>query len=345
MSLGAIWTQFFPPRNGAPLTETNLLSQAGKVFIVTGGSSGIGYETSRILYGAGGKVYMLTRSKDNAEEAITRIKTHYVQDGDVNVKTGSLHFIQMDAADFESVKNAARKFLELEELDGRLDVLFNNAGVGARKNAPRTPQGHEHHFATNSIGHHLLTRLLAPILSRTAKKSPKDTVRVVWAASVLVDVISPQGGIRKEYLQDPFSIMNQNELYASSKAANWFLASEFARRQSETGAFGTGVVHIAANPGNYITGIWRTVPLLQIILRPILRYPIHGAYTYLWTAFSDSVTMGDAVTGRYAICDGRWHPGQRKDLLLALRGEEEGGSGRAREYFEWCEDKVKEFMG
>ncbi|KAI1655510.1 NAD(P)-binding protein [Daldinia decipiens] len=345
MSLGAIWTQFFPPRNSAPLTDANLPSQAGKVFIVTGGSSGIGYETSRILYGAGGKVYVLTRSKDNAEDAITRIKAHYAQDGDTNVKTGTLHFIQMDMIDFESVKNAAQQFLALEGSDGRLDVLFNNAGTGARKNAPRTPQGHEYHFATNSIGHHLLTRLLAPIMSRTAKKSPKDTVRVVWAASVLVDVMSPRGGIRKEYLQDPFSIKNEMELYATSKTANWFLASEFSRRQSEAGAFGTGVVHMAANPGNYITGIWRHVPsLIEYLVRPILRYPVYGAYTYLWAAFSDSVTTEDAVTGRYVICDGRWHPGQREDLLLALRGEEEGGSGRAREYFEWCEERVKEFL-
>ena len=72
-TIASIWTQFFPPRNGAPLTEANLPSQAGKVFIVTGGSSGLGYELSRILYGAGGKVYMLTRSKEHADDAAARI--------------------------------------------------------------------------------------------------------------------------------------------------------------------------------------------------------------------------------------------------------------------------------
>lgn len=73
--LSVLWTQFFPPRG--PLTESNLPSQSGKVFIVTGGSSGLGFQLLRILYGAGGKVYILTRSKENVDAAIARIKAHY----------------------------------------------------------------------------------------------------------------------------------------------------------------------------------------------------------------------------------------------------------------------------
>ncbi|KAI1408054.1 putative steroid dehydrogenase [Hypoxylon sp. FL1857] len=350
MSFGAIWTQFFPPRNGAPLTEANLPNQTGRVFIVTGGSSGLGYELSRILYGAGGKVYILTRSKEHAEDAISRIKAHYDRSGDDRAKAGggaqgqdagatlgTLEFIPMDLIDFTTVKAAAQEFLGREE---RLDVLFNNAGTGARRNAPLTRQGHEYHFVINSLGPYLLTQLLMPLLSKTAKYSPKDSARVVWAASLLVELTSPKGGIRKEFLHDGRSVKDENELYASSKTANWFLASEFARRSSDT-----GVVHIAGNPGNYATNIWRHVPrLLYYLVWPLLRDPIHGAETYLWMAFSELVTMDEAISGRYAICDGRWHPGQRKDLLVALRSIEEGGSGRAAEYFDWCEGKVGEFV-
>ncbi|KAI1449279.1 putative steroid dehydrogenase [Annulohypoxylon stygium] len=372
MSLGAIWTQFFPPRNGAPLTEANLPSQAGKVFIVTGGSSGLGYELSRILYGAGGKVYISTRSEENAHNAISRIKAHYHDrdtpsteagagvDSDAEAervtgqqsataatvataapsKRGHCEFIPMDIADFTTIVSAVQEFLQREGPDGRLDILFNNVGTGARKNAPRTPQGHEYHFATNSIGPYFLTRELMPFLSSTAAKSPKDSVRVVWPASVLVEMMSPQSGIRKEFLQDTRNVTDRNELYSSSKAANWFLASEFARRTSQT-----GVVHISGNPGNYLTNIWRHTPsLLFYVLWPILRNPVHGAETYLWMASSDSVTMDQAVSGRYAMCDGRWHPGQREDIVLALRSLDEGGPGRAGEYFDWCEKKVREFQ-
>ncbi|KAK3984629.1 hypothetical protein QBC44DRAFT_10394 [Cladorrhinum sp. PSN332] len=343
MSFSSIWTQFFPPSNGAPLTEANLPSQSGKVFIVTGGSSGLGYETTRILYGAGAKVYILTRSKEHADDAIARIKAFYsekdVDDG--APKRGSLHYIFMDLNDLSTVKSAAQEFLTSEGPNGRLDILFNNAGTGATKNAPPTIQGNEYHFGTNCLGPFLLTKLLTPILSKTAKQSPPNAVRVVWPASCLVDMTSPEGGIRPEFLQDTSKVTHQDELYTTSKVGNWFLASEFARRQTKA----EGVVHVAGNPGNYVTNIWRNVPvILYWILRPILRDPVHGAETYLFMGLSADVTVDDAVTGRYVIPDGRWHPGPRKDLLLALRGKEGGGSGRAGEFHEWCEERVREFL-
>jgi NAD(P)-dependent dehydrogenase (short-subunit alcohol dehydrogenase family) len=342
-TIASIWTQFFPPRNGAPLTEANLPSQAGKVFIVTGGSSGLGYELSRILYGTGGKVYMLTRSKEHADDAAARIQAFYKDRDDLVKPRGSLHFVFMDLMDLFTVKAAAEEFLRRET---KLDVLFNNAGTGALKNAPATHQGHEYHFGVNSLGGFLLARLLSPILSQTAQQAPSGSVRVVWPASCLVEMMAPEGGIRSSFMRDTNTVTDQNELYSSSKVASWFVASEFARRQQRTGSPGDGaVLHIAGNPGNYRSNIWRHTPtLLYWLLRPILRDPVHGAETYLFMALSESVTLDDAAAGRYVICDGRWHPGQRQDLLLALRDVEEGGSGRAKEYFDWCEDKVQEFV-
>ncbi|GAB1314785.1 hypothetical protein MFIFM68171_04995 [Madurella fahalii] len=158
---------------------------------------------------------------------------------------------------------------------------------------------------------------------------------------------TPEGGIRSEFLRDPTIGKNPAELYSTSKAANWFVASEFARRQSRQSADGGGqVLHIAGNPGNYLTNIWRDTPtLLFCLLWPILRDPVHGAETYLFMGLSQSVTLADADAGRYVVPDGRWHPGgMREDLLLALRSVDEGGSGRAAEYFDWCEEKVRDFL-
>lgn len=59
---------------------------------------------------------------------------------------------------------------------------------------------------------------------------------------------------------------------------------------------------------------------------------------------SDEVTLEDAAAGRYAMCDGRWHPGQRSDLVAATRSVNEGGSGRASEVYEWCEKQVAEYL-
>ncbi|KAJ0122025.1 hypothetical protein J7T55_002536 [Diaporthe amygdali] len=142
VSFPTIWTQWFPP-NG-PLSEHNLPSQVGKVFIITGGASGLGYFLSRILYGAGGKVYILTRSKERATDAIANIKSEVKDSGR---QLGSLEFIPMDLMDFETVKSAALEFLKREGgPDSRLDVLFNNAGTGGRQNAPKGAQGHEYHM-------------------------------------------------------------------------------------------------------------------------------------------------------------------------------------------------------
>ncbi|KAG8167129.1 hypothetical protein KVR01_002818 [Diaporthe batatas] len=335
---GTLWTQWFPP--SGPLSESNLPSQKGKVFIVTGGSSGLGYVLSRILYGAGAKVYILTRSKERADEAIAKIKSCYDGRDDCS-QLGSLEFIQMDLMDLESVKGAALEFLDREGPDGRLDVLFNNAGTGARKNAPKSAQGHEYHMTTNTLGSFVLTQHLLPILSRTASSSPAGTVRVIWAASILVEMNAPPSGVSKEWMQDQTAMTDYIELYSQTKAGVWFLASEFARRQSQS-----GVLFIAGNPGTYNTGMWQYTPaLVYWLFRFLMRDESqHGADTYLWMGFSDSVTIDDAVAGRYAICDGRWHPGQRSDLLLALRSEAEGGSGRAGEFFEWCENATKAFL-
>lgn len=120
VSFGTIWTQHFPP--AGPLTEANLPNQTGKVFIVTGGSNGIGYELSRQLYGAGGKVYILTRSKERTESAISKIKAHYEAE-DAGKQRGSLDFIRMDFMDFDTVKTAAQDFLSREGPNGRLDIL------------------------------------------------------------------------------------------------------------------------------------------------------------------------------------------------------------------------------
>ncbi|KUI54254.1 hypothetical protein VP1G_01680 [Cytospora mali] len=194
--LSVLWTQFFPLRG--PLTESNLPRQDDKVFIVTGGSSGLGYELSRILYGAGGKVYILTRSKANADAAIARIKAHY-QGQEDSRQCGNLEFIYMDLQEFSTIKAAVQEFLQSQGPEGRLDVLFNNAGTGGRKNAPAGRQGHEYHMTINALGGFLLTRLLTSILSKTAlSTSTCGSVRVVWPASLLVDTTSPKSGIRKD---------------------------------------------------------------------------------------------------------------------------------------------------
>jgi NAD(P)-dependent dehydrogenase (short-subunit alcohol dehydrogenase family) len=106
---------------------------------MTGGSSGVGFELSRILYRAGGTVYCMSHHEGRGLAAIETIKR--------TVKTstpGSLHFIPLNLADLTTIYLAINKFLAAET---RLDIFFNNAGRASLPLDYKTVQGLEHTLA------------------------------------------------------------------------------------------------------------------------------------------------------------------------------------------------------
>lgn len=115
--MGVTFSQFFPPP--ATLTEANLPSQKGKIFIVTCDASRVGLELCTILYQAGGKIYLAGRSEANAQAAISKIKAI------PTTSPGELVFLSLFLHDL-ATKPAVKAFPALEP---RLDILFNNAGV------------------------------------------------------------------------------------------------------------------------------------------------------------------------------------------------------------------------
>lgn len=74
----------------------------------------------------------------------------------------------------------------------------------------------------------------------------------------------------------------------------------------------------------------------------LLLYPARvGAYTNLWEGLSEEVSVEDG--GRYAIPWGRWHRCPRKDIVDGFKSKEEGETGQAGEFWNWCEEKTREF--
>ncbi len=118
--MGVAWSQFYPP--SPTLTERNLPNQKGKVFIITGGASGIGLELATILYQAGGKIYIAGRSRVTALQKIEAIKSS-VRDAS---SAGQLEYLPLDLSDLNTVKASVASFKSKES---KLDVLWNNAGV------------------------------------------------------------------------------------------------------------------------------------------------------------------------------------------------------------------------
>ncbi|KAI1742354.1 hypothetical protein F4680DRAFT_30147 [Xylaria scruposa] len=139
----------------------------GKIFIVTGGNSGIGYHTVAHLAEHGAHVYMGARSLNKGTEAIANIKKMH--------PSANIDLLQMDLMDLTSVVAAAKHFLALETA---LHGLVNNAGIMA------TPfemgrDGHEAQWQTNYIAHWVLTEHLLPLMLQTAKTLPPGSVRLV----------------------------------------------------------------------------------------------------------------------------------------------------------------------
>lgn len=204
--------------------------RVAKVFIVTGGASGLGFELVNILYARNGKVYLAGRSREKALLAVEKITTKYPE------STGQIIFLNLDLNDLSTIQSSVNEFLAQET---RLDVLFNNAGVMVPPQGSKTAQGYELQLGTNNLAPFLFTNLLTPLLARTAEIAPKDSVRVVWVSSSAV-ITAPKPPIdfdNMDYRKEE-GIWSK---YSRSKAGLVIYAAELARR---TG--GQGIISVVS---------------------------------------------------------------------------------------------------
>ncbi|KAJ7786444.1 hypothetical protein B0H16DRAFT_1490490 [Mycena metata] len=195
--------QSFPPKS--EFTVDDIPDLTGRVIIVTGGNSGIGFEIIKALLPKNAKVYMFSRSRERAESAISRLKS----------ETGKeAFFIQLDLSDLDSVRRAADEFKSKET---QLDVLFNNGGVMNTPIDQLTKQGFDFQFGTNVIGHYLLTKCLLPLLLATAQSAPDKKARIVHQSSSAQLFL----GSAKMYMESKFgNIVLSNELARSVNPGN-----------------------------------------------------------------------------------------------------------------------------
>ena len=123
-------------------TPRQMPPQQGRLAIVTGANSGIGYQTARYLSRVGATVILACRNREKGEAARARIVSENPA-AKVEVRV-------LDVADLDSVRRFATDFLS----EGKgLDLLINNAGVMAIPERRTTPQGFEMQFGTNHLGH------------------------------------------------------------------------------------------------------------------------------------------------------------------------------------------------
>lgn len=289
---------------------------------MTGASSGVGKELAQILYSHDAKVYVAARSQEKANKAIADIKTAFPK------SNGELVFLHLDLDDLTTIKKSAEDFLSKET---KLDSLWNNAGVMIPPQGSKTKQGYELQLGTNNVAPFLFTKLLTPILIKTAKTAPVGSVRVLWVSSSAVGA-APIGGVvldNLDYKKDESAWTK----YGISKVGNYYHATEYAKLHKND-----GIVSVSLNPGNLKSDLQRHVPGWQMMVFSKLLYtPIHGAYTELFAGLSPEVTL--EKSGAWIQPWGRFSQ-QRKDLVQGSKSEAEGGTGIAEKFWKWSEEQV-----
>lgn len=150
-----------------------------------------------------------------------------------------------------------------------------------------------------------------------------------------MELSSPPGGIVIDELHAPPKDRTRN--YTNSKTGNYFLATELARR-----AGSSNIVSVSINPGAATTNLFRHTPYLNYLAYPLLYKPELAALTELYAGFSPEI--GVQNNGCYVIPWGRISNSLRDDLINATKTAEEGGSGKAQEFWEFCLEKTKDYM-
>jgi NAD(P)-dependent dehydrogenase (short-subunit alcohol dehydrogenase family) len=248
-------------------------SQKGRIFLVTGGTSGIGFESAKALAAAGAQVVIAARGSQRGEEAIASILR---ETPDARVR-----FESLDLADLASVRTLSKR---LNATLPRLDGLINNAGIMEPPERGVSKDGFEMQFAVNYLGHFALTSELLPLLRKA------DAPRVVTLSSIAAS----RGSIHFQDLQFEQNY-SPSAAYAQTKLACLIFALELQRRSD---AAGWGIQSMASHPGVSRTDLQvNRNDVVGFVRRnlPFLYQPApQGALPTLYAA-----TAPDALGGRY----------------------------------------------
>ncbi|QRW02360.1 short chain dehydrogenase [Ceratobasidium sp. AG-Ba] len=220
----------------------------GKIAIVTGANSGIGYECARALASMGARVVLACRSEAKGEEARKKLEA--------DTGSNTIEMEILDCANFDSVK----AFLERWEkrTSKQIDILINNAG-GATSTLSVTPDGFEQTYQANHLAHVLLT---TTFLNRGRMCSDARIVSVSSAGSYSSDPLNTSNtdgsDILAKYGGKPgtkISFGDMMQLYFRSKAAQAIWTMALQRYLSQTERWKNITVH-ACHPGTVKSSIW-----------------------------------------------------------------------------------------
>ncbi|TFK73446.1 NAD(P)-binding protein [Pluteus cervinus] len=257
-----------------PAKDMNDLN--GKVAIVTGSNTGIGYAVVNGLARGGAKVYMAARNEAKATDAIAALEAN-------GVKPGSVVWLKLELSDLNEVKKAAEEFMSKET---RLDILINNACLMIKTEDQQMINGVPDIMVTNHFGHFVFVQTLLPLLIKTTQEPDAD-VRIINVSSDAHHYIKEA---RFKTIEDlglewkpGFSAGMVR--YGHTKLANVLFTNELQRRFDEDN---TPIIAMSLHPGVVLT-FAESLPF-RAITEPIFRLfastPDMAARTSLFAAAS-----------------------------------------------------------
>ncbi len=271
-------------------SEADVPDQSGRVVVVTGSNTGIGYQTAAVLAYRGARVVLAVRNAERGNAALARIVASS-PDADVTLQ-------ELDLSSLASVRAAAAA---LRSEYPRIDLLINNAGVmWTPKQVTR--DGFEMQFGTNHLGHFALTGLLLDHLL------PIKGSRVVTVSSLGHRL---RASIHFDDLQWERRY-DRIAAYGQSKLANLLFTYELQRRLSSRSGAAKSTIAVAAHPGGTNTELARNLPRIlkpvADVLGPILfQSPTMGALPTLRAA-TDPDVQGGQYYGPDGLGEQRGHP-------------------------------------
>ncbi|KAL1310550.1 hypothetical protein AAFC00_000830 [Neodothiora populina] len=301
--------------------EKDIPDLAGKVILITGGTSGVGLETIKCLLQHGPSEIIFTGRNKAAADTI--IETHTTSHP--NVK---LSFLPCDLSSLQSVKSISTNLLS--NLD-RLDLLLCIAGIMAVP-ASLSVDGYEVQFATNHLGHALLIKHLLPLLEHTAKQ-PHSDVRILLTSSQASNPpMPPPEGIQFDRLHTPQPMIGGTwRRYGQSKLANVVYARALASRYPR-------ITVASVHPGIAMTGIVRDVGWFNycFVLATTMgrRRPANElAWNGVWAATGP---REEVQSGAY------YEPvGQRVEFA---KGDKRGHEALEEVLWEWTQEELRKWM-
>jgi NAD(P)-dependent dehydrogenase (short-subunit alcohol dehydrogenase family) len=273
-------------------TERDIPDQSGRLAIVTGSNTGLGFDTARALAARGAQVVMAVRDTAKGEAAAARIR-----------QTSPAAEVTVRKLDLGSLASVRESGAAMAADYPRIDLLINNAGVMYPPKST-TADGFELQFGTNHLGHFALTGLLLPNLLEV------DGSRVVVVASIAHNI---RARIDFEDLQWERRKYDRVAAYGQSKLANLMFAYDLQRRLAAAAKDkGTKTIAVAAHPGVAATELTRhlpgaNLPAVSWLSGKLLNTAEMGALPTLRAA-TDPAARGGEYYGPDGFRELRGHP-------------------------------------